>query len=168
MIKKSTLEAQRIIAIMIMLAVLATVAAFAGQVHVQIANAKLKKSPQWFAATVAEPALDDTLEVLKTTGDWYQVKADDTTGWIHKSAVTAKKAKKSRASSVGSSQTSADDITLAGKGFNELEAGYRKSGETVNLEAIDAMEARSVDEARLLSFLRKGALLPKSAKRGKK
>jgi hypothetical protein len=147
---------------------MAAASAFAEQVHVQIANAKLKKSPQWFAATVAEPALEASLEVFKKAGDWYQVKAGGTKGWIHKSAVTAKKVKKSRASSVGSAQTSADDITLAGKGFNELEAGYRKSGETVNLEAIDAMEARSVDEAGVMAFLRKGALLPRSAKKGKK
>lgn len=153
---------------MLALAVLAGAAAFAEQVQVQIANAKLKRSPQWFAPTVAEPALDEPLDVVKKTGDWYQVKAGAATGWIHKSAVTARKAKKSRASTVGSTKTSAEDVTLAGKGFNELEAGYRKNGENVNLEAIDAMEARSVDEARLLSFLRQGALLPKSAKRGKK
>jgi len=166
--KISTREAQRTIAIMVLLAVLSSVAAFGEQVHVQIANAKLKKSPQWFTATVEEPALGDTLDVLKKAGDWYQVKAGDMTGWIHKSAVTTKKAKKSRASTVGSTQTSADDITLAGKGFNELEADYRKSGETVNLEAIDAMEARSVEEDKLMLFLRKGALLPKSAKKVKK
>ena len=168
MFKKPARKAQRTFALMAALAVLAGAAAFAEQVHVQIANAKLKKAPQWFAATVAEPALGNPLDVVKKTGDWYQVKAGDTTGWIHKSAVTAKKAKKSRASTVGSTKTSAEDITLAGKGFNELEAGYRKNGENVNLEAIDAMEARSVDETKLMSFLRKGALLPKSAKRGKK
>jgi len=56
---------------------LAGAAAFAEQVHVQIANARLKKSPQWFAATVAEPVLNDPLEVLKKAGDWYQVKAGD-------------------------------------------------------------------------------------------
>ena len=82
--------------------------------------------------------------------------------------MSSKKAKKSRASTVGSTKTSAEDVTLAGKGFSELEADYRKNGENVNLEAIDAMEARSVDEAGLMSFLRKGALLPQSPKRGKK
>lgn len=168
MFKRFALQAQRTVALTIALSVLAGAAAFAEQVHVQIANAKLKKAPQWFAATVAEPALNEPLEVLKKAGDWYRVAAGATTGWIHKSAVSAKKAKKSRASTVGSTKTSADDVTLAGKGFNELEAGYRKNGGTVNLEAIDAMEARSVDEARLLSFLSKGALLPKSAKGGKK
>lgn len=168
MLKRSAREARRAVALIVVLAVLAGAAAFGAQVHVQIASAKLKKSPQWFAATVAEPALGDTLNVLKKAGCWYQVKAGDTTGWIHKSAVTGKKTKKSRASTVGSTQTSADDITLAGKGFNELEADYRKNGGTVNFEAIDAMEARSVDEARLISFLRKGALLPKSAKKGGK
>lgn len=168
MFKRSARKAQRTVALTLALAVLAGAAAFAEQVQVQIVNAKLKKSPQWFSATVAEPALDEPLQVFKKTGDWYQVKTGETTGWIHKSAVTAKKAKKSRASTVGSTKTSAEDITLAGKGFNELEAGYRKNGETVNLEAIDAMEARTVDEAGLLSFLRKGALLPASPKRGKK
>jgi len=166
--KRTAREAQRTVILMVALAVLACAAAFAEQVHVQIANAKLKKAPQWFAATVDEPALGDTLEVLKKTGDWCQVKAGNTTGWIHKSAVSSKKAKKSRASTVGSTKTSAEDVTLAGKGFSELEADYRKNGENVNLEAIDAMEARSVDEAGLMSFLRKGALLPQSPKRGKK
>lgn len=153
---------------MALIALLAGAAAFAEQVHVQIASAKLKRSPQWFAATVAEPALNEPLEVLKKAGDWYQVKAGDKTGWIHKSAVSAKKLKKSKASTVGTTQTSADDITLAGKGFNEIEADYRKSGETVNLEAIDAMEARSVDEAAVMAFLSKGSLLPRSGKKGRK
>lgn len=162
-------NAQRATAAIFLLTLLAG-AAFCAQVHVQIANAKLKKSAQWFAATVAEPALGDALEVVKQTGDWYRVKAGDVTGWIHKSAVTTKKPKKSKASTVGSTKTTADDVTLAGKGFNELEADYRKSGETVNLEAIDAMEARTVEDAKLAAFLRNGALLPKAskAKRGKK
>jgi len=162
-------NARRTVVAAALMALLAGAAAFAEQVHVQIANARLKKSPQWFAATVAEPSLGAPLEVVKLTGDWYKVQAGETAGWIHKSAVSAKKLKKSKASSVGSTKTSADDITLAGKGFNTLEADYRKSGESVNLEAIDALEARSVDEAKLLLFLRQGALLPpKAKKKGKK
>lgn len=161
-------NARRTVVAAALFSLLAGAAVFAEQVHVQIANAKLKKSPQWFAATVAEPALNDTLEVLKKTGDWYKVQAGEAAGWIHKSAVSVKKLKKSKASSVGSAKTSADDITLAGKGFNELEADYRKSGESVNLEAIDAMEARSVDEAAVMAFLSKGSLLPRSGKKGRK
>lgn len=168
MFKKTSPQILRRFALPAALVVLAGAAAFAGQVHIQIAQAKLKKSPQWFSATVAEPALGDTLEVVKKAGEWYQVKTGNVAGWIHNSAVTARKPKKSRASTVGSATTSADDITLAGKGFSELEAGYSKKGGTVNLEAIDAMEARSVDEARLLSFLRQGELLPKKAKGRKK
>lgn len=168
MLKGSARKARRTIALMTTLAVLAGAAAFGEQVHVQIANAKVKKAAQWFAPTVAEPAFADTLEVLKKAGDWYQVQAGEKTGWIHKSAVTAKKIKKSRASTVGSTQTSADDVTLAGKGFTELEGTYRKDGGKGNLEALDAMQGRSVTEDKVLVFLRAGALRPKQAKRGKK
>lgn len=146
-------------------ALLLPLGASAAEVHVQIRNAKLKRSAQWYAATVGEAAYGAALEVLQTSGDWHKVSAGPAAGWIHKSAVSSKKVKIGRAATVGSRQTSADEVTLAGKGFNKLEKDYRHGGGAGNLEAVDAMEARSVDEAELASFLRKGGLLPRARKK---
>ena len=59
-----------------------------------------------------------------------------------------------------SGRTSADEVSLAGKGFNpQVEAGYRKSGKNLNYTAVDEILKYTVSEKSLETFVLQGGLI---------
>jgi hypothetical protein len=137
-------------------AALAASAAVAATITVLVQQTAVRKRPQFFAPAVAAAKLGQTFDAQGPDGGWYKTAE----GYIHESAVSAKKVHLSAGSAVGGSAT-ADEVTLAGKGFNsQVEKSY-KQGTTANFAAVDAMERRSVPEPSVLQFLRAGGLLPR-------
>ncbi|HXT01238.1 MAG TPA: hypothetical protein VN915_11220 [Elusimicrobiota bacterium] len=137
-------------------AALGASAAFAATITVLVQQTAVRKRPQFFAPAVATAKLGDSFEADGPDGGWYKTRA----GYIHQSAVSAKKVHLSAGSAVGGSAT-ADEVTLAGKGFNsQVESSY-KQGTPANFAAVDAMEKRSVPESAVLAFMRAGGLLGK-------
>ena len=85
-------------------------------------------------------------------------------GYIHASAVTAKKVKVS-GDSVGGG-ASAEEVTLAGKGFNaQVEKSYGAKNGAADFSGVNAMERREISEAAVLEFMRSGGLLPEGGAR---
>ena len=141
----------------------ATVAA-AATLTVLVDQTQVRKRPQFYAPAVATVHLGDRLEAEAAEGGWYPVAVSDKKGFIHGSAVTAKALKLSSDKSIGTSGTTAEEITLAGKGFNdEVEQTYKTQHPEANFAAVDAMEKRVVADEELVSFLKDGGLLPASA-----
>jgi hypothetical protein len=135
-------------------AALAASAAVAATITVLVQQTAVRKRPQFFAPSAATAKLGQTFDAQGPDGGWYKTGA----GYIHESAVSAKKVHLSAGGAVGGSAT-ADEVTLAGKGFNsQVEKSY-KQGSTANFAAVDAMERRSVPESSVLEFLRAGGLL---------
>jgi len=135
-------------------AALGASAAFAATITVLVQSTAVRKRPQFFAPSVATAKLGESFAASGPDGGWYKVDA----GFIHESAVTAKKVKLSAGSTVGGSAT-ADEVTLAGKGFNsQVESSYKKDT-PANFAAVDAMEKRAVSDSAVLAFLRSGGLL---------
>ena len=104
-------------------------------------------------------SLGDQLTVKGRKGDWYLVSAKGVNGCIHKSAVEARNfASSGRKASTGGA--SADEVSLAGKGFNpQVEAGYRKSDKNLNYAAVDEIVKFTVSEKSLESFVLQGGLI---------
>jgi len=128
--------------------------AFAATITVLVQQTAVRKRPQFFAPAVATAKLGESFDADGPDGGWYKTRA----GYIHESAVSAKKVHLSAGSTVGGSAT-ADEVTLAGKGFNsQVESSYKK-GTSANFAAVDAMEKRSVPESAVIAFLRSGGLL---------
>lgn len=137
-------------------AALASSAAVAATITVLVQQTAVRRRPQFFAPAAATAKLGDSFEAEGPDGGWY--KTDN--GYIHESAVTSKKVHLSAGSAVGGSAT-ADEVTLAGKGFNsQVEKSY-KQGSSANFAAVDAMERRAVPESAVLGFMRAGGLLPR-------
>lgn len=134
--------------------------AFAGTVTVLVKRTKVRSRPAHYARSLGTVRLGQQLESRGEDRGWHRVDFKGRKGYLHKSAVSAKEVRLGKSRSVGSTGTSAEEITLAGKGFNEqIEAEYRKSLGPEAYRAVDAMEKRQVSEKELRSFMRKGGLL---------
>ena len=114
---------------------------------------------RFFAPVKLKVSLGDLLTVKGRKGDWYLVSAKGVNGCIHKSAVETRSfAAAGRGAASGG--TSADEVSLAGKGFNpQVEAGYRKSGKGLNYAAVDEISRIQVGEKALEAFVLQGGLI---------
>lgn len=137
------------------LALTASVVA-ATTVTVLVEQTALRKRPQFYAPVAATAKLGDAFEATGPDAGWYKTDA----GYLHQSAVTAKKVKLDSSGSVGGS-ASAEEITLAGKGFNpQVEESYSGKHPEANFAAVDKMGRRRVSDDAVIGFMKAGALLP--------
>lgn len=135
-------------------------AAVAATVTVLVQETKVRKRPQFYAPAMATARLGDRLDAGGVENGWYAVATNGRDGFIHQSAVTAKRVRLSSADSVGGSGPSAEEVTLAGKGFNEqVEKSYRSGRGDLNFSDVDAMEQRTISDPALSRFMRDGGLL---------
>lgn len=146
----------RILLVVAALTVLAA-AAYSSTITVLVQETALRKRAQSYAPSVGTARLGQKFETAGLESGFYKTSA----GYLHSSAVTERKVKLGSADSVGGS-ASAEEVTLAGKGFNaQVEKSYgAKNGAAVNFSAVNAMERRSVGEDALFDFLRAGGLMP--------
>lgn len=127
-------------------------------VTVVVREAALKRNPQFYASTVATVRLGERLSSSGAQGAWLQVSGAGGSGWIHKSAVTQRRTRVS-ASDSEVTQTSAEEITLAGKGFNQqVEGSYKRKRPGSNFAAVNALERSAVPEEDVLRFVAEGGL----------
>ena len=156
--------------IVTLLVLLVAVTAHASSVWVAVKNTAVRKDASNLSPVITRLKYQDELELLSESGDWWQVSFEGKEGWVHKSALSksleqaAGSGQKSSGASIfdvlrGRSSGSqskhssskrrggdADDITLAGKGFNEdVEGEFKSRGASeLNYAAVDAMENRKV------------------------
>jgi hypothetical protein len=124
--------------------------------YVTAKTLEVKSSTAFFADTLGSLAYGAPVSVLQEYGKWAQIRSSEPpeiSGWISSASLTSKRIIVS-----SSTSASANEIALAGKGFNqEVENAYRQNG-TLNYEAIDAMEAMHIPNRQLFAFLQEGRL----------
>ena len=125
--------------------------------YVAIDPAPLKAKPAASAKKLATVEYASAVIVLKSEKNWVYVQLEDDSsvqGWLPESALTTKKLKeKSKAASAN-----ADEIALAGKGFNStIEAVYAEQYE-VNFDIVDYIESLGADSEEVISFAQQGKL----------
>jgi uncharacterized protein YgiM (DUF1202 family) len=125
--------------------------------YVAVRTAQLKSSTGFFASSRGALSYGDQVTVLQTKGKWVEVRSSarsSLSGWINASNLTSR-----RIIAAGSAASaSANEIALAGKGFNEeVENAYRASGKA-NYAGVDQTEAQQVSEQELYAFLTEGRL----------
>lgn len=136
-------------------------AAYASTITVLVQETALRKRPQSYAPSVGTARLGQKFESSGVEAGFHRTAS----GYIHASAVTEKRVKLGSAGSVGGS-ASAEEVTLAGKGFNaQVERSYGEKNGAANFSAVNAMERRSVSEAELFDFLRAGGLMGEGGSR---
>jgi len=145
--------------IVILLSSLFCLPAAAETIQVTTRENAIRSDCRFFAPVKLKVALGDPLTVKGRKGDWYLVSAKGVSGCIHKSAVESRSfSSAGRKASAGGA--SADEVSLAGKGFNpQVEAGYRTSGKSLNYAAVDEIVKYSVGEKSLETFVLQGGLV---------
>jgi len=134
-----------------------TIAAESWQVVVQ--KAPVRQSPQVFGKIATTLDYGTRVEILKRQNGWLQVRFVSGSGWLHESAVARRAATLTAGSRKAEVAASQQELTLAGKGFNQqVEDAYRQKNRRLDYAAIDRMQALQVDEGQLLRFVREGGL----------
>jgi hypothetical protein len=146
-------------------ALLAGAAVAAETVTVVVKKTSVRRDRQFYAPTVAEAALGDSFAVLAREKGWVRVGTRAGEGWLHESAVTEKKVAASSQGPAGGT-VDAQDVALAGKGFNpQVESEYRKKYPQADFAGVDRMEQLGASEKDLAAFVSDGNLRQRGAGR---
>ena len=127
-----------------------------GTMYVATKTLDLKSSTGFFASTKGTLQYGEQVTVLQISGKWAEVRSaasSSLSGWTATANLTAK-----RIVAGASATASAQEVALAGKGFNqEVENAY-KSGGKLNYEDVDKTEEVSVSLEELREFIVEGRL----------
>lgn len=138
-------------------------AAATESVTVIVKKTSIRRDRQFYAPALAEGRLGESYGVQAREKGWVKVDTKAGAGWLHESAVTARKV---AAGSSGPAGGGVDDrdVASASKGFNpEVESQYRKKNPSANYAAVDRMERYEAQDAAVEAFLRDGNIKPRGA-----
>ena len=125
--------------------------------YVAIDPAPLKAKPAASSKKVGSVEYAAAVRVIKEDKSWVYVQlVDDESveGWLPASALTSKKLKDKGSSA----SANADEIALAGKGFNStIEAVYAEQYE-MNFDIVDYIETLGADQEEAVVFAKEGQL----------
>lgn len=131
---------------------------------IQVKKGALRSRPSFLGKIVAQLKYGDRVAVQDIKGSWYLIdnprgKAD---GWMHSSALSMKKIVLKPGASDVAQAASSDEITLAGKGFNQqIENDFRSKNPQLDFSWINKMEKMTVSQSQIQAFVKKGQLAPK-------
>jgi uncharacterized protein YgiM (DUF1202 family) len=127
---------------------------------VKVQSTGLRSSPKFYAPTVQSLHAGDKLEKISTQDGWIQVKTSGgAVGWVHSSAVAVPKFNLMASDQGLKTQASADEIALAGKGFNkQVEENYRAKHGELSFVWVDKMLQIKIPASKVEEFLKAGRL----------
>jgi len=136
---------------------LAAQASKGGTMYVTAKTLELKSSSDFFASARGTLRYGAAVTVLRINGKWAEVSSNadsKVSGWTAVANLSAKRI----VPGSGASGATANEVALAGKGFNqEIENSY-KSGGSLNYADVDWTEARKVSNEQLRDFIVEGRL----------
>ena len=123
--------------------------------YVAVQNAEVRASASSFAKKTGSLSYAEEVLIVSEGKGWTEVKSKNkpnVKGWISTASLSKRKIVSS------SFSASANELALAGKGFNdEVEDEYKKTGES-NYSEVDAMEKQSVSRDEVRKFMNDGLL----------
>ena len=145
----------RIIPLLTFLAALGATAALAKTITVTVKEAEIRTRASNLSASAGKARYGDRFEAEGPAGAWFKIPG----GYLHQSAVTTKKLKLGGDSRVAGGSVTAEELTAAGKGFNaDVEREYKRSHDSADFGAVDALEQRSASDEDVRAFARAGGL----------
>lgn len=149
-----------IIAVCLVLFV-AAVAFAASKMSVQIKEAQLRATPDYFGKVTGKASYGDQVNIEGTQGAWKKVKTvkGAQSGWMHDSALSEKEIRMSAGDKDVKLAASSSELQLAGKGFSkEVENEYKKKNSTVTYKWVDQMERIKISQPQIQKFMKEGEL----------
>jgi hypothetical protein len=133
--------------------------AYAETARVASRENAIRQDCRFFAPVKAKVKLNDSLTVQSKSGDWFKVTFNGISGCIHKSALEDKSFRLSNLGGDSGAQTSANEVALAGKGFNpQVEASYKGKHPDMDFASVDRIEKLQPTQDELQEFFLKGGL----------
>ncbi len=132
---------------------------FAAPMRVQVRQGQVRGTPSQLGAVVATVEYGTVVEAGALQNGWYPVTVAATTrGWLHQSALAKRGgAMKAGATDVNTGAT-ADEVALAGKGFNEQVEKQLKAAGQLDFTWVDRLSASQVGADQIVDFRRQGEL----------
>ena len=131
---------------------------------VQVKKGAVRSSPSFLGKIVTQLKYGDQVTVQNIKGSWYFIDRLEgrTDGWMHSSALSIKKIVLNPGASDVEQAASSDEITLAGKGFNQqVEKDFKSKNPQVDFKWINKMEKMTVAQNQIQVFIKEGQLSPK-------
>ena len=127
---------------------------------VQVKSTFIRKEPVFYSAVVAEVANGEEVEEISSRNGWIKVRTSGgQEGWLHSSAVRKQKFSLLALNQPVKTQADADEVALAGKGFNkQVEETYRSEHPDIDYVWVEKMLNIRVSSAQLKAFLEQGKL----------
>ncbi len=129
---------------------------------VQVRSSQIRSTPSFLGKIVGTVQYGDSVQVSREDGSWVKVKRNGVEGWMHGSALTAKKIVVNPGGAEAASAASGDELALAGKGFNkQVEDKFRQKNKNLNFALVDRLESIVISQQEIENFLQTGSLHPK-------
>jgi SH3-like domain-containing protein len=134
--------------------------ALAVPMRVQVQSAQVRGTPSFLSQVIATVTYGQTVEALVAQGAWQQVRTTSgSTGWMPTAALTTRRTGTSTGGPNVDTGASADEMTLAGKGFGaDVEAQFRAAHAGLDYTWVDKMGRFNVPRPDLLRFVQAGGL----------
>ena len=130
---------------------------------IQVKKGVVRTNPSFLGKVVAQLKYGDRVAVQDVKGAWYFIDRPgaSTGGWMHSSALSMKKIVLKPGASDVEQAASSDEITLAGKGFNQqVENDFKSKNPQVDFTWINKMEKMTVSQIQIQAFIKEGQLSP--------
>jgi SH3-like domain-containing protein len=127
---------------------------------IKVKSTQLRKEPKFYSPVIATLHSGETVESIAVQESWYKVRTQKgLIGWIHSCVVQKKGLGLLAMNKTLKTGATADEVALAGKGFNkQVEANYKKKNARINFAAVDKMLQQKFSMKKIQEFLKKGKL----------
>ena len=130
---------------------------------VQVKKGAVRSTPSFLGRIIASLNYGDRVAVKEENNSWSKIVVPGifTEAWIHSSALSNKKIILKPGASDVEQAASNDELTLAGRGFNqEVEREFRSQNPRMDFTWIDRMEKMVVFQSEIQAFVKVGELHP--------
>lgn len=132
---------------------------FAKTMHVQVKEAKVRKTPSFLGGIIAKVKYATPVQVVSEKSSWIEIATSKGKGWVHKSELSGEKIKMQTGDTSAATGADSDELALAGKGFSkEVEGSFKTGNPDMNYTAVNRMEKFDPGIQEIANFAREGGL----------
>ncbi|HBF35376.1 TPA: hypothetical protein DDW35_12515 [Candidatus Sumerlaeota bacterium] len=150
---------RRALFLTLLLLAVAGIAYAAATMNVISENGVVRATPDSLGKAIGTIKYGTPVSVVSQNGDWYQVSISNTSGWMHKSTLTAKQVLMKSGTSDAQTAASSGENQNAAFGFTkEVEGQYKQKNPNLRFDQVNRMEQYKIDDETKREFLNNGNL----------
>ena len=118
----------------------------------------IREDCKFYSPLKIKVKFNDEMVITSQQGDWYRVKFQGVEGCIHLSAINKKYISVSELEEADQGSASVQEVSLAGKGFINVEQRYKNRNPSVNYRIVEEIESIMVSDKEVSEFVKYGRL----------